>query len=168
MLTGAKRDGPTVNPDHSLVRTYIDGVVVHDVRNIVTRNSLTTEAYRNDWPGAAASLAQTIVVDLRQGAVSAWHMHLAQRDHFFVVSGALKAVFYDDREGSPTRGRVDELFLDRARPCLVGLPPGVWHGVAAMGGAGATFLNFQDRLFDHAGPDFWRLPPDSEAIPYRF
>lgn len=168
MLKGATRDGPTVNPDHSLARSYIDGVVVHDVRSIVTRNSLTTEAYRIDWPGVSASLAQAIVVTMRPGAVSAWHMHRVQSDHFFVVVGALKAVFYDDREGSPTRGRVDELFLDRARACLVVLPPGVWHGIAPMGGVDATFLNFQDRLFDHADPDFWRLPPDTDAIPYRF
>lgn len=168
MLKGAKRDGPTVKSDHSLARTYLHGVVVHDMRNIVTRNSLTTEAYRNDWPGVATPLAQALVVTMRPGAVSAWHLHQVQRDQFFVVAGALKLVFYDDREDSPTRGRVDELFLDRSRPCLVGLPPGIWHGVATLGGSEATFLNLQDRLFDHADPDFWRLPPDSDAIPYRF
>lgn len=168
MLTGAKRDGATVGRDHALLRSYIDGVVVHDVRNIVTRNGLTTEVYRNDWPGVAMAPAQAIVVTLRAGSVSAWHLHRAQHDRFFVVSGTLKAVFYDDREGSPTRGRVDELFLDRARPCLVGLPPGVWHGLAPMGGGDATFLNFFDRLYDHTDPDEWRLPPDSDAIPYRF
>jgi cystathionine beta-lyase len=61
-----------------------------------------------------------------------------------------------------------EFFLDRARPMLVTIPPGIWHGVQNLGASDCAFLNFFDRLYEHGNPDEWRLPAANDAIPYRF
>jgi dTDP-4-dehydrorhamnose 3,5-epimerase len=164
----ARKDTASVSASHALLRRHLHGVSVHDVRNIVTRNGLTTELWRTDWSTAPAPPRQTLYVTLRPGAVSAWHMHERQLDQIFVVHGAVKLVLYDGRDESPTRGEVNELFLDRARPCLVTVPPRIWHGLTALGGAEASFVNFLGELYDHADPDEWRLPPDTPEIPYRF
>ena len=103
----------------------------------------------------------------RAGALSAWHMHREKTDHLFVTSGLVKAVLYDDRPDSPTRGRVNEFFLAHERPRLVVIPPEVFHGLQALGGP-ATFVNYFDRQYEYANPDEYRLPPDAPEIPYRF
>lgn len=168
MPGSAKKDSPTVGRSHALLRSYPDGVVVHEVRNIVTRNGLTTEVYRSDWGTSETLPQQALFVTLRAGAISAWHMHQRQVDQIFVVAGALKLVLFDPREGSATRGQVFELFLERTRPSLVSLPPGIWHGLTPMGAADASFINFFNNLYAHDDPDEWRLPLDTSEIPYRF
>lgn len=168
MVKSARKDTPTVSPSHALLRRYPEGVEVHEVRNIVTRNGLTTEVYRSDWGTSPTLPQQAIFVTLHAGAVSAWHMHQRQHDQIFVVGGALKLVLFDAREASFTKGQVCELFLDRARPCLVSFPPGIWHGLAATGDSAASFVNFFSALYAHDDPDEWRLPLDTPEIPYRF
>jgi dTDP-4-dehydrorhamnose 3,5-epimerase len=168
MLKGARKDKPTVTAEGAQLRTLPAGVEVHEVRNIVTRNGLTTEVYRGDWQPGAAPIAQTLYVSLRPGAVSAWHCHEAQLDRIFVVQGSIKLVLFDGRESSPTLGEISEFFLDRARPTLVTVPPGVWHGMQNLGATDCAFLNFFDRLYEHGNPDEWRLPQTNDAIPYRF
>jgi dTDP-4-dehydrorhamnose 3,5-epimerase len=168
MLKGARRDKPTVTSNGAVLRAPIDGVEVREVRNIVTRNGLTTEVYRTDWPEAAGAVAQALYVSLRPGAISAWHCHERQFDRIFVVQGSVKLVLYDGREASATAGRVNEFFLDRARPSLVAVPPGIWHGLQNLGATDCAFVNFFDRLYDHDDPDEWRLPPRNDAIPYAF
>ena len=168
MLEGARKDKPTVTAEGAQIRTLPAGVEVREVLNIVTRNGLTTEVYRSDWQAGAAPIAQTLYVSLRPGAVSAWHCHEAQLDRIFVVQGSIKLVLFDGRESSPTLGEISEFFLDRARPTMVTVPPGVWHGMQNLGASDCAFLNFFDRLYEHGNPDEWRLPPTNDAIPYRF
>jgi dTDP-4-dehydrorhamnose 3,5-epimerase len=72
----------------------------------------------------------------------------------------------DDREPGNARAN-SEFFLDRARPTLVTVPPGIWHGAESRR-SDCAFLNFVDRLYEHGNPDEWRLPAANDAIPYRF
>ena len=41
----------------------------------------------------------------------------------------VKAVIYDDSEGSPTtRGALNVIFVDEYNPALIVIPSGVYHG----------------------------------------
>ena len=60
------------------------------------------------------------------GVVKAWHYHRLQTDHFTCVAGMMKVVLYDPRDGSPTKGLVNEFFLGDHSPLLVQIPP---HGL---------------------------------------
>lgn len=154
--------------DGAVLRELIDGVSIHEVRNIVTQNGLTTEVFRRDWPLGEAPVQQTIFVTLRAGSISGWHMHERQFDRIFVVDGTVRLVLYDGRAASRSHRAVNVLHLDRARPGLVGIPCGVWHALQPLGGAPASFINFFDVLYDHGSPDEWRMPLVNEVIPYRF
>ncbi len=166
-ITSAVKDEPHVTPDWRIERQLIDGVALREVRNIVTGNGVTTEVHREDW-GIAGHVEQIIHVALRGGAISAWHMHDRKTDHLFTVTGHLRAVLYDDREGSPTRGGLDVLHLALERPTLLVIPPGVWHGIQNLDGTPSTFVNYFDEQYAYDNPDDWRLPPDTDEIPYRF
>lgn len=164
----ARKDASHIDRDWVLDRDLIDGVTVREVRNIVTANSITTEIYRPDWEIVDGEVQQVIHVDLRGDAISAWHQHRHRWDYIFVVGGHLRVVLYDPREGSPTRGKVDVFHLSPARPQLLAVPPSVWHGVQNLSGDPSSFVNLFNRPYDYEDPDEWRLPPDTEEIPYSF
>jgi dTDP-4-dehydrorhamnose 3,5-epimerase len=166
-MTTARKDPEHITPDGRLIRSLIAGSVVRESVHIVTGNGITTEFHRDDW-GIAPAVRQAIHVALRPGALSAWHMHKLKTDHLLALSGHLRIVLWDDREDSPTRGKVDVHHVAGARPQLLVIPPAVWHGVQNIGGGEACFVNYFDVAYDHSNPDEYRLPPDSPEVPYAF
>ena len=168
MLEGAKKDKGHVNPNWEFKYDLIDGVRLKDVRNIVTKNGITRELYRPDWKLTEGTVQHMIHVTLNGKAVSAWHMHEIQTDHIFVLQGHVMLALFDDREKSPTRGKVNSFNLSPMRPTLIRIPPGVWHGLANMDQTQCSFINFFDRPYEYETPDEWRLPWNTDKIPFKF
>lgn len=168
MLKGAVKDKQTVQPDGRIIRDLIDGVQVKDLRNIVTRNGLTTEVYRDEWSLWDGNPRHIIHVTFRAHAISAWHCHERQTDNIFVTDGTLRLALYDDRPESPTRGKLNVIHLSRAAPMLVVVPPMIWHGMKNLEAGVSSMINFFDRPYVYEDPDEWRLPEDTDQIPYRF
>lgn len=168
VTSAARKDDPHVTPDWQVKQDLIDGVRMREIRNIVTRNGITTELFRKDWAFVDAEVEHMIHVTFRPGALSAWHMHKLKTDHLIVVSGLIRAVLYDDRDGSPTRGHVNEFHLSHTRPTVVAIPPSVFHGLQNLDSGSSTFVNYFDAQYDYDDPDEWRLPHDTPEIPYRF
>jgi dTDP-4-dehydrorhamnose 3,5-epimerase len=165
--SSAQKDAHHITPEWELLGEHMDGVHVREVKHIVTRNGLSTEIFRKDW-GITPEVLHAIHVMLRPGTISAWHRHAQKTDHLFLVGGMLRIVLYDDRDGSPTRGKLEVLNLSDARPSLVVIPPLVWHGIHNVWHEPSCFVNYFDREYDYEDPDEWRLPADTDEIPYRF
>ena len=168
MLSGAVKDQSRVDADGAIRRDLIAGVQLKEIRNVVTRNGVTTELYRFDWNLGTEAIGQALHVALRGGAISAWHCHEMQTDHIIAIHGAIRLVLYDARPASHTLGKVDVFDLSPMRPLLIVVPPGIWHGIQNLMPDTSAFANFLDRAYDHGNPDEWRLPPDTGEIPYRF
>lgn len=103
---------------------------------------------------------------LHRGAISAWHAHEFTTDRLFVTQGLVRVVLYDAREGSPTRGLLNEFRFGLVRPAIVSVPPRVWHGVQNIADGPSTILNIVDRAYDYDDPDHWRIPHTSTEIPF--
>ena len=165
----AVKDLAHVTPTFDVQRDdLLEGVKTFEVKNIVTGNGFTTEIFRPDWGVATLPIQHVIHVSLHAGVISAWHQHRIQTDHVFVVSGTLRVVLYDDREGSSTRGGVNVFNVSSVRPTLLVVPPGVWHGVKNLSSGMTNFVNYFDRPYNYEDPDEWRLPRDTPEIPYSF
>ncbi len=100
------------------------------------------------------------------GVVRGWHYHKKQDDHFAVVKGMVKVALYDAREGSPTQGQVDEFFLGEQNNILLRIPVGVMHGYKTVGAEPSLLINFPSEAYDPQQPDEYRLPWDTDQIPY--
>lgn len=161
-----RKDEAHMSPDWVVARELIDGVEVREVRHVVTANGVTTELFRPEWGLLPDGIRHAIHVSLLPGAISAWHLHQLKTDHVFCVGGHLRVVLHDPREDSPTFGRVDVLHANPARPGVVVIPPRVWHGIQVLGPEPGLFVNYFDRAYDYADPDDWRLPVDTDEIPY--
>ena len=168
-VTGqGRKDAAHMGRDWVVDRRLIEGVKVREVRSVVTANSVTTEFYRPDWGVVEGEVRQAIHVALRGNAISAWHQHRSRWDFIFAIGGHLRIVLHDPRADSPTRGQTDVFHLSPARPQLLAVPPWVWHGVQNLSTDVSSFVNLFDAPYDYDDPDEWRLPPDSDEIPYKF
>ena len=102
------------------------------------------------------------------GVVRAWHYHKRQEDYFVVIKGACKVGLYDMREGSPTRGEANALFLGDTNNIAVRIPIGVAHGYKTLGSEPSLLLNFPTEPYNAADPDEHRMPWDSPEIPFNW
>ena len=143
----------------------IEGVKVRQLRFIPDERGYLMEILRSDWE-EFERFGQVYVTAGYPGAVKGWHYHKFQTDHFVCIHGMAKVVLYDRREGSPTYGEVNEFFIGERNPCLIKIPSGVVHGFKGVGEDVALIVNVPTELYDYSQPDEYRLPHDTDEIPY--
>jgi dTDP-4-dehydrorhamnose 3,5-epimerase len=99
-----------------------------------------------------------------KGVVKGWHLHRDMTLAYACVYGRVKLVIHDDREGSPTRGAIDEHFLGPDSYALVMIPPGLWNGFKGMTDPEAIVANCCTHPHDPARSS--RLDPFRSPIAY--
>src|SRR5512143_1774611 len=143
----------------------IDGVMVKQLRVIPDERGRLMEILRED-DDIYMRFGQVYLTTGYPGVVKAWHYHKVQFDHFCVVKGMMKVVLYDSRDGSATKGEVDEFFLGEHRPVLLRIPPLVYHGFKAIGTEEALLVNIPTEMYNRNEPDEYRVDPHKNDIPY--
>ena len=166
MKKSANKDGQIVTGDWHIMQELIDGVSVKEVLHVPRDHGVITEIYRPEWDPSKLPVVQCYQSRLFPGAIGAWSCHSRQVDRLFVNQGLLKVVLYDDRENSPTYKCINVFHIGDARPTFMVLPPGVWHGVQNLGQTDVLMLNFPSVAYKYDDPDHYRLPYDSDEIPY--
>jgi dTDP-4-dehydrorhamnose 3,5-epimerase len=78
----------------------------------------------------------------------------------------MKVVLFDPREGSPTKGLVNEFFIGEHSPLLIEIPNLVYHGFKCISDHEAMVINFTTETYDYQNPDEFRLDPHTKDIPY--
>ncbi len=167
-MTPGVPDGRSVDADWLMVGgPQIDGVTLKEIRPVATATGCVTEPYRSEWGLDTGPVDQVFQRTLHPGAVTGWHAHAHTIDRLFCGVGLIRVTLYDGRTASPTFGVVWQKTLGAVRPALIVVPPGVWHGVEALGPDTTVLLNLVDKAYDYDQPDHWRLPPDTDLIPYK-
>ena len=98
--------------------------------------------------------------------IVAWHKHEKQSDNITCVKGMLKLVLYDDREGSKTKGEINEFFIGEYKPQLVHVPEKIYHGWKCISESDAYIINCVSEPYNYKNPDQTNLPPHNGPIPY--
>jgi dTDP-4-dehydrorhamnose 3,5-epimerase len=145
--------------------SLISGAAVKRLRVIPDERGRLMEMLRSD-DSLFRGFGQVYMTTAYPGAVKAWHYHRKQWDHFVCVRGMMKVVLYDGREGSPTRGRINEFFMGEHNPILVQIPPLVYHGFKCISEYEAIVINCPTELYNYAEPDEFRIAAHSGDIAY--
>jgi dTDP-4-dehydrorhamnose 3,5-epimerase len=143
----------------------IDGVIIKKLKVIPDERGFLMEMLRSD-DDFFRKFGQVYLSVAYPGVVKGWHYHKEQTDHFTVVKGMLKVVLYDQREGSPTKGEINEFFVGEKNPILIVIPPMVVHGVKGLGQEAGYLVNVPDKPYDYDNPDEYRIDPNGDEIPY--
>jgi dTDP-4-dehydrorhamnose 3,5-epimerase len=96
--------------------------------------------------------------------IKGWHKHQEMTLNYACIFGRIKLVLYDDRDGSATRGNLQEVFLGTDDYSLAIIPPGVWNGFKGMSEPFAMVANCCTHPHDPSRST--RLDPFQNHIPY--
>jgi dTDP-4-dehydrorhamnose 3,5-epimerase len=101
-----------------------------------------------------------------RGVIKGWHRHSDMTLNYACIFGRVKLVVYDDRDESPTRGEITEVFLGPDNYSLVVIPPGLWNGHMGMSDPYAIIANCATHPHDPARSE--RIDPLQSHIPYHW
>ncbi len=143
----------------------IEGVATKPLKQVADERGWLTEILRSDW-SEFQKFGQAYVTAAYPQVVKAWHMHKKQTDNMACIKGMTKLVLYDGREKSKTTGEVNEIVFGERNLILIQIPPYVWHGFKAISEEFSLVLNIPTELYNYKEPDEFRLPADTDKIPY--
>lgn len=145
----------------------IDGVIVKRLRVIPDERGFLIELLRSDEE-AFKEFGQVYLTTCYPGVVKGWHYHKKQMDNFVCIKGMAKVVLYDRRKNSSTYGEVNEFFIGEQNYSRITIPPNVVHGFKSVSKEMTYIINCPDKLYNYDNPDEYRIPYDSEEIPYNW
>lgn len=126
------------------------------------------ELFRDDWKDFLGNdrITAFSISYSHPGVIRAWHRHTRdQNDYVVCIRGSIKECAFDDREGSKTRGELDELTLDGNGDLKIARITGAcWHGYMVVGTEPATVLYGVTQLYDYENPDEQRRPWDDGSV----
>jgi dTDP-4-dehydrorhamnose 3,5-epimerase len=141
----------------------IDGVQIFPLRQIIDERGSVMHMLRADAPHFEG-FGEIYFATVNPGAIKGWHIHTKMTLNYAVPHGLVKLVMYDEREDSPTRGELQELFVGQGNYVLVRIPPGVWNGVKGLGQSPSIVANCASH--PHDPDEIKRADPMSDRIPY--
>jgi dTDP-4-dehydrorhamnose 3,5-epimerase len=141
----------------------IDGVLVVPLKRIPDERGTVLHMLKRTDPHFIG-FGEIYFSTIYPGVVKGWHKHAEMTLNYACINGRIKLVLFDDRDGSPTRGEIMEIFLGPDDYSLVQIPPGVWNGFKGMGGEMAIVANCSTHPHDPSRSI--RLDPFDNDIPY--
>jgi len=143
----------------------IEGVKIKKLKVIPDERGRLMEMLRSD-DELFITFGQVYLTTAYPGVVKGWHYHKKQTDNMVVVKGMMKVVLYDGREGSSSKGEVNEFFMGINNTILLQIPPFVFHGFKCIGEEEAMVVNCPTETFNYEDPDEFRVDPHENDIPY--
>jgi dTDP-4-dehydrorhamnose 3,5-epimerase len=167
-MSGPVRDRATVTSEGERLDPLPAGVTFRDVPTHLDERGAVVELFDLRWNWHPDPLVFVYSFTIRPGFMKGWGMHKEHDDRYFILFGELEIVLYDERPDSPTQGLVAKVVLSEYRRRLMNIPAGVWHAESNLGQTDVVVVNFPTIPYDHSSPDKYRLPLDTDRIPYRF
>ena len=143
----------------------IQGVEIKQLARHADERGFLMELLRSD-DSIFTKFGQCYVSMNYPGVIRAWHWHKKQDDFFVVVKGMIRVGLYDLREGSPTQGEAAEFYLGDNNSIMLKIPVGVVHGYKTVGTEPSLLINFPSEVYNPQEPDEYRLPWDTDQIPF--
>lgn len=141
----------------------IEGVKVIPLRRIPDERGTVLHMLRRTDPHFV-EFGEIYFSTVYAGGVKGWHKHRDMTLNYACIVGAIKLVLYDDREDSPTRDTLMEVYLGPDSYSLAVIPPEVWNGFKGISRPLSVVANAATHPHDPARSA--RLDPFSDKIPY--
>ena len=146
-----------------MAESQIDGVVITPLKQIVDERGKVMHMLRADDP-QFTQFGEIYFSVVNPQVVKGWHIHSTMTLNYAVIAGTIKLALFDDREGSRTRGCIQELSLGESNYCLVTIPPGIWNGFKGMAESPSIVANCSTH--PHDPEEIRRIDPHDNEIPY--
>lgn len=141
----------------------IEGVVVKPLKKIPDERGCICHMLRSD-DQIFEKFGEIYFSIVYPEVIKGWHLHEKMTLNYAVIQGMIKLVLYDDREDSPTRENLMELFIGEENYCLVKIPPKIWNGFKGIGNKPAIVANCA--TLSHDPNEIKRMEPFTNKISY--
>ena len=148
-----------------IVQTEIEGVWIKPLRKIPDERGMILHMLRADET-IFEKFGEVYFSVGYPGSIKGWHKHTRQSQNYAVIQGMIKLVLYDEREDSPSKGKLIEVFTGEDKYELVHIPPGVVNGYKTYGVKPAIIANCADE--PHAPDEMVRYDPIQSHIQYNW
>lgn len=144
----------------------IEGVVLKKLVRHTDDRGFFEELIRVTDPFFQEGFGQLSHSFRKEGTVVAWHYHPTQIDWWYIAQGTLKVALYDMREGSKTKGKIDEFVLgEGGENVVLKVPAMVAHGFKVLKGPVELFY-ITSKTYNPK--EEGRIPPDDPKIGYEW
>jgi len=128
-------------------QTKIEKLEIFPLKKIADERGMVLHMIKNSSP-YFSKFGEIYFSIVNPGIIKGWKFHKEMTQYFAVPSGEMKLVFFDDREGSATRGNIKEIILGLDNYYLVKVPPQIWYAFQAISSTAALMANCADRPHD--------------------
>lgn len=162
------RDTKTVESTGVSTEIMPYGLKFHPVKTHCDDRGNVCEMYDIRWNFHPDPVVFSYFYTIRPGVIKGWGLHKEHDDRYFLIQGEMEVIFYDVRPESPTYKQVSKVVLSEFDRKVMNIPKNVWHANRNIGTKDAIIVNFPTICYDHSNPDKYRLPLDTDQIPYKF
>jgi dTDP-4-dehydrorhamnose 3,5-epimerase len=141
----------------------IDGVQIIPLKRIPDERGTIYHMLRVDSPHFI-QFGEIYFTTIYKGVIKGWHLHYDMTLNYACIFGRIKLVMFDERENSPTKGELMEVFLGPDNYSLAIIPPNIWCGFKGMTDPYAIVANCPTHAHDPSRST--RLDPFENHIPY--
>jgi len=141
----------------------IEGVKIIPLKRIPDERGTIYHMLRNDDPHYM-KFGEIYFSTIYPNVIKGWHKHREMTLNYACIFGRIKLVLFDDRENSPTKNEVIEIFLGPDNYSLVVIPPGIINGFKGMGHPYSIVANCCTHKHDPSRTE--RIDPFTNKIPY--
>jgi dTDP-4-dehydrorhamnose 3,5-epimerase len=143
----------------------IEGIVITELKQLHDERGKVMHMLRKD-DKVFQEFGEIYFSCTYPNVVKAWHLHKEMTLNYAVVQGSIKLVLFDDREGSRTKGEIQEIYLNIENYCLVTVPPMIWNGFKAIGTQPAVVANCATH--PHSPNEIIRRNPNDPYFSYEW
>ena len=118
----------------------IHDVKIHPLKIIADDRGKVMHMLRADSP-AFKSFGEIYFSTIYKDVVKGWHLHKESHLNYVCIKGEVKLTLFDDREGSKTKNKFQEIKLSPTNYSLVTIPPNIWNGFKGLSESEAIIAN---------------------------
>jgi dTDP-4-dehydrorhamnose 3,5-epimerase len=167
-LEAARRDEQMVTSQGEPAGSLTEGVQIRRLPTHADARGSVFELFDSRWNWHPDPVVFAYCFTIRPGVVKGWNLHRRHEDRYAILKGEMEIVLFDPRPESSTYGKVCRIVLSEHGRAIVNVPINVWHADHNIGATDVVVVNFPTTPYDHANPDKYRLPLDTDLIPHSF
>lgn len=125
----------------------IEGVLITPLRQIAHPKGDILHALKRSSPGFKG-FAEAYFSTVHEGVRKGWKRHRRVTLNIVVPVGRIRFVIHDDRVGSPTQGRYEDVILSPEHYGRLTVAPGLWTAFEGLAPGTNLLLNIIDEEHD--------------------
>ena len=143
----------------------IEGVLINKLRQIPDERGAIYHMLRKD-SSHFIEFGEIYFSIAFPGKIKGWHEHTRQIQNYAVVDGKIKLVLCDNRSGSKTYKKIEEIFLGEENYSLVTIPTGIITGYKCISEKNSILANCS--TLPHDPNEMINYDFNGDKVPYNW